>query len=459
MSQKTVGDKTRTRGKTLSVASSSGIVNCPSSPTTHSPHSRRQSEHDSTIPTLALIMARLDRMEDKLNNSLAEIKVSNESIGDKVTNDMANLTALLADSRRQHSVDSRNLRIAAYKLSITEENNKRLTMQLNDMENRTRVCNMKLDGKPEEEGEDLRQYIAELTAYLNVRVDPAAMVSVYRMGKRQMLPHARPNHQGYTSIRPRSIMISFRSVQERNLIYFARAKLRDSNKYKSIFLNDDVTTLTRKMRDDYRSVAALARASGSEVRVHGDGVVIDGKKYKQTEQHLLPPHFSLAKAKTVQIDEGLFFHSEHSFLSNFFASPIEDNETIYPTAEHMFQGEKCRVAGEMDHFRQVILAPTPLEAKRIADQIPDSPDWRQQRETILERVLDLKFDQNLDLMDMLMDTGNLTLHEATTNSFYGIGATLHSRELRDKSFKGLNKLGLALVNKRESIRLARRGDV
>lgn len=72
-------------------------------------------------------------------------------------------------------------------------------------------------------------------------------------------------------------MITFRSVQDRNLVYFESLKLKNSEKYRGIFVNDEVTSLTQRMRENYRSVAALSRTAGSEVRVHGDGVVIDGK--------------------------------------------------------------------------------------------------------------------------------------------------------------------------------------
>ena len=40
---------------------------------------------------------------------------------------------------------------------------------------------------------------------------------------------------------------------------------KGTNNYKGIYLNDDVTPETRKARDDYRSVAVLARAQEADV--------------------------------------------------------------------------------------------------------------------------------------------------------------------------------------------------
>ena len=40
------------------------------------------------------------------------------------------------------------------------------------------------------------------------------------------------------------------------------------------------------------------------------------------------------------------------------------------------------------------------------------------------------------------------------NAHFGIGATLHRKEVRDMTFKGLNKLGELLQSKRETLQAA-----
>ena len=76
---------------------------------------------------------------------------------------------------------------------------------------------------------------------------------------------------------------------------------------------------------------------------------------------------------------------------------------------------------------------------------------------IMERVVAAKFDQNSHLADLLLNTGDMTLNEATTNDHFGIGVTVMAREIRDKAYRGSNKLGLILMNKRASIRQDRAG--
>ena len=218
-----------------------------------------------------------------------------------------------------------------------------------------------------------------------------------------------------------------------------------------IYLNDDVTVETRKAREDFRSVAALARLKGATVRVHDDGLILDGVKYKLFEPHSLPTQYSLAKAKTIEVQGDLYFQSEHSYLSNFHKAPIMVDDDLYPTAEHKYQADKCRAGGDEEAWNRVMTASTPLEAKRIGDTVNETAEWRQNKEKAMADTINLKFDQNPQLAKLLIDTGNAALYEATNNTFFGIGASLHSREIKDKSYRGMNKLGLIIMEKRQRL--------
>ena len=433
MSQKTVGEKTRTRGK----ASLSQITN-PISPAEISPHKITEpQELFGTEMGMTQIIERLDQLDRKVTQT---------------NTDIANMTALLADSRKEHEADRHKLLITTQSMEQLRTANKKLSKQLNDIENQAKICNLKIDGKREEANEDLKRYVNEILTYLNPEVNTAEVVSVSRLGRKPLLQQTTRHPTRYND-RPRPILVVFSNVHARNAIYFSRTKLGKSDNFRGIYLNDDVTQLTRKTREEYRSVAALARAEGCEIRVHSDGIVIDGHKYRHDDN--LPERFTLDKAKTVNIDGEIFFHSEHSYLSNFYPSPIIQGETVHPTAEHRFQSAKCLLANDHHRLKEIQQAATPLEAKRIADQIPDTPEWRAHRDEALTKTIDEKFRQNKQLIELLLSTGDARLNEATTNAYYGIGANLHSREVRDKSYKGLNKLGLTLMKKRNDIRAER----
>ena len=397
-------------------------------------------------------MTRLLGRFDILESTIRENKEASNALTAQTNKDLAEIKDLLKIAHDKQQAVRRKLLVAELNLKAVTALNNKLNERLNELENQSKICNIRLDGKAEEEGEDLISYINDLALFLNHNSQSGPkLVSVYRMGKKPTYAGAAINNTGRRPYRPRTILITFSSISDRNTFYFARTKLKGSLDYGGIYLNDDVTVDTRKAREDYRSVAALARLNGVAVKIHSDGVVLDGTKYKLFEADSLPPCYSLAKAKTLEFGGEIFFQSRHSFLSNFHDAPILYRDQMYPTAEHLYQAEKCLEASENGNHGKILLAATPLEAKRIGDLVNETAEWRQNKEQIMTRIVDLKFDQNPILAELLIKTGEKTLNEATSNTFFGIGATLHSKEIKEKSYRGSNKLGQIIMAKRQRL--------
>lgn len=402
--------------------------------------------------TLANILHQVEGLKE-VKEALATLAESQDLFRQKYEQDvtkhrkdLAQLSAIMEETQLAKSVEVRAHKITKHQLAITTELMRRLTVQVNDMDNRHKLCNIRIDGKDEDAREDLKRYVLAVAADMGVEtITMADLATVYRVGK---------IHQGHHNARtrPRTIMVVFLNTQKRNTFFYSRSKLRNNPRYRTIYVNDDVTQITRKQREDYRSVAAVARADGIEVRIHTDGLILGDVKYLNSDQHTLPERYNMERAKTIEVGGELYFASEHSFMSNFAASPIVDGNTVFGTAEHMYQAYKCRQSNEMVKMKKVILAPTPLEAKRIADTIHDTPEWRRERDDVMAKVVNFKFDQNPLLAGKLLDTGDLMLNEATRNDHFGIGAPLHSREIREKAYRGANRLGQILMDKRADIR-------
>ena len=124
---------------------------------------------------------------------------------------------------------------------------------------------------------------------------------------------------------------------------------------------------------------------------------------------------------------------------------------MYLTAEHRFQYVKCKKLKDHRAANRVIAAPTALEAKKIGDSMRETPEWRLVRDQVMADILRIKFDQNRDLAKELMATGDKKLNEATASPYYGIGAGLHSRQVRDGTHTGENRLGVALEQLRANL--------
>lgn len=466
-SQRTTAEKTRTRaGKPVTAAtpassrptlSPAAIGNKSGNPVTRQDPNAMEElwlQLSSQIAKLETNIKDNTKKTEEIIQNTEEIKVTAKTEAERLTvlltdinkqhkQDIERLTDLLEKRSESYDLLNRNFKIVQHSLSVSQEKNRKLELAINELGNQARQCNLKIDGKTESPTENLQTFVTDLANFLGT--NPDSICNAYRLGR--LTAH----HQNAREARPRPIMLTFNTFQDRNKFLFARLKLKDAPAYRGIYVNDDVTPLTHKLRDDFRSVAALARAAGRDIKVHGDGVIIDGTKYKHIDPGSLPPQFSLNKAKTIELYGGLYFQSEHSFMSNFHPSIIEQDNIIYSTAEHFFQAEKCRSAGDTARLRRVLAASTALEAKKIADQIVETPTWRNEKLKVMEKALSLKFHQNKELAKLLINTGNLTLHEATKNGFFGIGATLHSKELRDRAYKGLNKLGVALQELRSKL--------
>lgn len=392
-----------------------------------------QTEQDEVMET---ILKRLEQMDTKSNDDAMHRK--------EMTDHIATVTRYMEENRQEVLTFKRKLMITEQQLKVANVNNTKLEMQLNNMENQLRVCNIRIEGKRETEGEDLTQFLLDMARQVGAsKFLPNDIISAARLGRK------------LHNERPRTILVTLVSRQARNSLYYARARLHNTERFRGIYINDDVTATTRRQRDEYRSVAAIARAQGAEIRIHDDGLIIDGTKYLLGESHRLPGKYSMEKARAVESGGEIYFASHYTFLSNFSHSPIVEGETVYPTAEHLYQARKCEQAQDDDRLRRVIEAVSPLEAKKVADEIKETPEWRGYKDGIMTDVINMKFEQNRELAQKLMDTGIMQLNEATHNMHFGIGVTINNRAIKDKSYRGENRLGKILMDKRDELNAMR----
>ena len=70
-------------------------------------------------------------------------------------------------------------------------------------------------------------------------------------------------------------------------------------------------------------------------------------------------------------------------------------------------------------------------------------------------IIDAKFSQNANIRKKLLETGGIYLIEGSTDSFWGAGKRLYSKELVEGIWNGQNKLGEILLDQRTDLR--RRG--
>lgn len=132
------------------------------------------------------------------------------------------------------------------------------------------------------------------------------------------------------------------------------------------------------------------------------------------------------------------FTGEYRFLSNFYLSPITDEYgVVYPSSEHMYQ---CAKFWLPDVQTEIRMAETPGKAKKLAKKYTPVGNWNVVKFSVMERIIRLKFTQNLELKQKLIDTKDSILEEGNTwgDTYWGIY----------KDF-GQNNLGKLLMSLRE----------
>jgi len=136
------------------------------------------------------------------------------------------------------------------------------------------------------------------------------------------------------------------------------------------------------------------------------------------------------------------FEGEYHFLSNFFDSKIVIDEKEYKTVEHYFQAMKMvdPVYSEMIRIQL-----KPGIAKAFGRKFPKKENWNEIRDEVMLKGLRAKFSQNLDLKEKLIKTGDSILIEGNTWHDVYWGKDINTS-------KGLNKLGILLMQVREEMK-------
>ena len=134
------------------------------------------------------------------------------------------------------------------------------------------------------------------------------------------------------------------------------------------------------------------------------------------------------------------FSGEYRFLSNFWIAPVEYEGIVYPSSEHAYQAAKTLNKDLRGAFAEIT---SPAEVKRLGQTIAMRHDWDDVKINVMRDIVTAKFEQNPELMKMLMATKGHDLIEGNTwgDTFWGecpIG-------------KGRNELGKILMSIRDDI--------
>lgn len=142
-------------------------------------------------------------------------------------------------------------------------------------------------------------------------------------------------------------------------------------------------------------------------------------------------------------------------MSQWWPADFEEDGIVYKTAEHYMMAGKARLFNDQEIAEKIIAKTSPKDVKDLGRQIRnfDAALWDKHKYTIVEQGNYLKFSQNNNLKQFLLQTGSKVLVEASpVDPIWGIGLAEDHADTKDPlKWKGENLLGFALMEVRDKI--------
>lgn len=140
-------------------------------------------------------------------------------------------------------------------------------------------------------------------------------------------------------------------------------------------------------------------------------------------------------------------------FSNFFPCEFTDNKFTYNCSEQFFMKKKQETFDPTNIIlgNKIISSSNPNVIKSLGRSVKNFNDeiWNLHKQSIMEEALYLKFSQNEELKNILINTSNFILVEASPyDKIWGIGISVEDAN-NNKKWNGQNLLGICLMNLRK----------
>lgn len=154
-----------------------------------------------------------------------------------------------------------------------------------------------------------------------------------------------------------------------------------------------------------------------------------------------------------ETDTHIYFWS--GIYSNWYKSDFEIAGQTYNCCEQYMMAEKARLFKDEEMEQAIMITKDPSKQKAMGRNVRnfDQKIWEQYALNIVYQANYAKFSQNPELKQILLDTGEKMIVEASpTDTIWGVG--LHEDDpliLDESNWKGRNWLGIAIMNARMTI--------
>jgi ribA/ribD-fused uncharacterized protein len=366
-------------------------------------------------------------VKDELKTDISQVKAQNDMIHNDIESALEDVQKLKKENDELKSeviILKNNLNHVNHELK--QQSEKIVQLELYNRKENLIVYGVRQDS----EENCLEKIINVFKTHMDIGDD---IVDSMKIDRCHRLPGAKPQ----------PIIVRFNWYQDRSKVWDARFNLKGSK----ISVSEDFPSIITQRRKSLFPIMMEARNQDHFAYLKEDKLVIDKKTYTIDSLHTLPPQFNPARMTTKQYDDVTAFFGGSCPLSNFYQSSFEIDGKEYFSVEPYFQLQKCIFAEDLEAVSKVNQAKSFLLCKKIGDSVSvDKSEWLPNAKIVMRKAMEAKFNQNEHAKKFLIDTGNKTLAEATTNKTWGTGLKLENEKNAERgSWSGLNLTGETLM--------------
>ena len=154
---------------------------------------------------------------------------------------------------------------------------------------------------------------------------------------------------------------------------------------------------------------------------------------------------------------GLVYSGPTAIFSHLYKARFVIDDTPYNSVEQRLQSEKAKLAKDLQAYDDIMSLHDTWGIKQRGDRVKATKEYIDMKLHIAGGANEAKFHQNPDLLEFLIETGEVTLIEGTTNSFWAGGEHYNSDAYENEDIHGKNNQGILVMRTRrnEAIRRAR----
>ena len=154
---------------------------------------------------------------------------------------------------------------------------------------------------------------------------------------------------------------------------------------------------------------------------------------------------------------GLVYSGPTAIFSHLYKATFTIDSTPYNSVEQKIQYEKAMMADDIQAAELIMETQDTWTIKTIGDRVKVTKEYIDNRLHIARIGNEAKYKDNPDLMEALIETGDLNLIEGTKSSFWGGGEPYDSQAYDNEDTHGKNHQGYMLVGLRTNERKRRAG--